>query len=384
MPLSYHELVALAKQEIDEITVDELVPRLGQALLLDVREPEEFRLGTIPGAVLVPHGVIEGAMSRVAPDPETEIVVFCAVGNRSALAARDLKHLGYTSVTSLAGGIALWHRMGHPVAVPGGVEAERMARYSRHLVLPGVGEAGQQRLLDARVAVVGAGGLGSPALLYLAAAGVGTIGVIDDDVVAVENLQRQILHDTPGVGTAKVASAVSRIGRLNPDVALVSHAARLDASNALAMLDGYDLIVDGSDNFPTRYLLNDASLHLEIPVVHGSVFRWEGQVSVFTPYEGPCYRCLFPLPPPPELAPDCETAGVLGALPGVVGSIMAVETLKLVLGVGEPLVGTLLTYDALGHEFIELRLDRDPACAACADRDRKPVLIDYDEACRPG
>jgi len=380
MPLSYHELVAQAKREIREVSVDDLAARPSQPLIVDVREPQEFAAGTIAGAVLIPRGVLASTIARVAPDPATEIVLLCSHGNRSALAAKELQDLGYQNVASLAGGMTTWRASGHGTVLPAD---ESAARYARHLVLPGVGAAGQRRLDAARVLVVGAGGLGSPVALYLAAAGIGTIGIVDDDVVDLSNLQRQVLHTTDSVGTPKVASALRTLAALNPEVAVVEHPQRLDASCAIALMSGYDVVVDGSDNFPTRYLLNDAALHLRVPVVHGSVFRWEGQCTVIDPYRGPCYRCLFPQPPPPDLAPDCEQAGVFGAVAGVIGSVMATETAKLILGIGEPLVGRLMVFDGESGRTEDLLVRRDPACPACADEGRPPALIDYDDSCLP-
>ena len=381
MSLSYGELVARAKAQIREVSTADLAARLGDLpVILDVREPDEVRRGTLPGAVLLPLGQVDSAVSGAVPDKNTEVVVICSAGDRSALGALAMQRMGYADVASMAGGFGLWRMQGHPWEVP--VVDDRRIRYARHLVLPGVGEAGQRRLGDARVAVLGAGGLGSPVALYLAAAGVGTIGIVDDDTVDLSNLQRQILHDTPSIGFAKVDSAAKTLARLNPDVEVIGHPTRLVAANALEILDGYDVVVDGTDNFPTRYLVNDASLHLRVPVIHGSIFRWEGQVTVFDPYRGPCYRCLFPEPPPPEFAPNCAEAGVLGVLPGVIGSIQATEALKLVLGVGESLAGRLLTYDALAEELTTLRIDRDSSCPACADEKHPPVLVDYDDACR--
>ena len=264
-----------------------------------------------------------------------------------------------------------------------GLDAGQRVRYSRHLLLPEIGEAGQEKLLVSKVLLVGAGGLGSPVALYLAAAGVGTLGIVDFDLVDATNLQRQVIHNLDQVGRLKVESAAEAIRRLNPDVKVVTYPVRLSAANALEIMAGYDVVVDGADNFPVRYLMNDASLHLRIPVVHGSIFRFEGQASVFVPYQGPCYRCLFPEPPPPELAPSCAEAGVLGVLPGIIGSIEAVEAIKLLLGIGQPLVGRLLTYDSLAQEFRTLVVRRDPDCPACADESRVPELVEYDDACRP-
>jgi molybdopterin/thiamine biosynthesis adenylyltransferase/rhodanese-related sulfurtransferase len=382
MALSYAERVARAKEQIREVTTAEVGDVLGSVVILDVREPDEVRRGTLPGAVLLPLGMVERTVTEVIPDRDTEVVVICAAGNRSALAALAMQQAGYTRVASMAGGFGLWRMQGRPSEIPELPVDDPAVRYARHLVLPGVGAEGQRRLGAAKVLVLGAGGLGSPAALYLAAAGVGTLGIVDDDAVDLSNLQRQILHDSTRIGVPKVSSAMTTIERLNPEVAVVPVASRLSAANALEVMAPYDVIVDGTDNFPTRYLVNDASLHLRVPVIHGSVFRWEGQVTVFDPYRGPCYRCLFPEPPPPEMAPNCAEAGVLGVLPGVIGTIQATEALKLVLGVGSSLSGRLLTYDALAQEFTELRLRRDPSCPACADETAPPTLVDYDDACR--
>ena len=384
MTTTYHQLVAAAKQRIVEVNGADVEAKLSNGpILLDVREADEFDQGTIPGARFLPRGVLEENIPRFAPDPSVEVVLFCSAGNRSALAAEVLQDMGYRNVASLAGGFTAWKAQGRPWDVPGGLDASRRARYARHLVLPEVGEAGQERLLGSRVLVIGAGGLGSPVALYLAAAGVGTLGIVDFDVVDATNLQRQIIHATDRLGMLKTASATETIGRLNPDVRVLPFPERLSADNVLRIMDGFDVVVDGTDSFPTRYLINDAALHLKVPVVHGSIFRFEGQATVFTPYEGPCYRCLFPEPPPPELAPSCAEAGVLGVLPGIIGSIQAMEALKLVLGIGDSLAGRLLVYDALAEDFRNLSLGRDPDCPACADETRPPVLVEYDPMCRP-
>jgi len=383
MAHSYQDLVAAALRTVPEVTVDELAARTDSPTLIDVREPDEHHLGIIAGAVPIPRGILEYTVTERVPERDAAVVVYCSAGHRSALAAAVMQQLGYTNVASLQGGFTAWKQAGHTWSESDGLTIEQQARYSRHLILRGVGEAGQRRLLEARVLLVGAGGLGSPAALYLAAAGVGTLGIVDGDRVDASNLQRQILHDVNGIGRPKVETAAERISALNPDVVLEAHPTRLNAGNALDLMKGYDLVVDGSDNFPTRYLINDASLHLGIPVIHGSIFRFEGQLSVFAPHDGPCYRCLFPLPPPPELAPSCAEAGVLGVLPGIIGSLQAMEAIKLILGVGEPLVGSLLTYDALDERFQTLRVERDPACGACHDPATPPPLVDYDEACLP-
>ncbi len=384
MPRSYAELVAAAKRVITEIDPSDVEPRLGRIpALIDIREPDEFQQGAIEGAVLIPRGVLESTIALRFPSEDTPLVLYCAAGARSALAAETLQDMGYRDVVSMAGGFGRWKSEGRPWITPVTLSGDQRARYSRHILLPEVGEEGQARLLESKVLLVGAGGLGSPAALYLAAAGVGTLGIVDFDTVDASNLQRQILHTVDRVGQPKVDSARETLQALNPDVKIEPYRDRLSASNALDILSGYDVVVDGGDNFPTRYLVNDASLHLGVPVVHGAIFRFEGQVSVFSPYEGPCYRCLFPQPPPPELAPSCAEAGVLGVLPGIVGSIEAMEAIKLLLGIGEPLTGTLLTYDALGQEFRRLEFRRNPDCVACGDAERPPAIIEYDELCTP-
>ncbi|CAN5768577.1 molybdopterin-synthase adenylyltransferase MoeB [soil metagenome] len=383
MPKTYADLVREAIAIAGEITPSELSPKMGSVVLIDCREPEEFARGVIPGASLVPRGSIESAVARAGLAQDAPIVIYCASGARSALAARTLHEMGYTSATSLAGGIQRWMMEGGTVEVSnGGLTAEQADRYARHLMLPEVGEKGQRKLLESKVMVIGAGGLSSPAALYLAAAGVGTIGIVDFDLVDASNLQRQILHSTERVGAPKVESARRTLNAINPDVEIIAHRARIDASNAESLLEGYDVIVDGSDNFPTRYLINDASLRLGIPVAHGSIFRFDGQASFFVPYQGPCYRCIFPEAPPPELAPNCAEAGVLGVLPGIIGSIQATETIKHLLGIGESLSGRLLVYDALDQSFTEVKARRRPDCPACADPDSPPDLVNYDPTCR--
>lgn len=383
MPLTYQELVAQAKREIKEVSPAEVEARLGDVVVIDVREPDEYEQGAIRGAKPIPRGLLESTISMHVPDPSTEVILYCAGGARSALAAKALKDMGYQNVSSMAGGFGRWKAEGRPWDTPTVLTKEQKARYSRHTLLPEVGEEGQRKLLDSKVLLVGAGGLGSPAAFYLAAAGVGTLGIVDFDVVDATNLQRQILHTLDRVGTPKVESARETLQALNPDVKIEPYMERLSADNVLDIMAGYDVVVDGGDNFPTRYLVNDASLHLKVPVVHGAIFRFEGQVSVFKPYEGPCYRCLFPQPPPPELAPSCAEAGVLGVLPGIVGSIEAMEAIKLLLGIGEPLVGKLLTYDALTEEFRSLKLRRNPNCPACADEHMPPKIVEYDGLCMP-
>jgi molybdopterin/thiamine biosynthesis adenylyltransferase/rhodanese-related sulfurtransferase len=381
--LSYGELLAQAKAVIKEIDPAELETHLGRVVLVDVREPAEFEEGVIEGALLVPRGSLEERIGELIPDRSTEVVIYCAAGARSALGALTMMGMGYTKVSSLAGGFVRWQMEGRGGEQPSPLTSDQHGRYSRHLLLPEVGVDGQVKLLQSKVLLIGAGGLGSPAALYLAAAGVGTIGIVDDDVVDASNLQRQILHNLLTLGRPKVESAREALAALNPDAKVVAYDERLTVDNVIEIMKGYDVVVDGGDNFPTRYLVNDASLHLRVPVVHGSIFRFDGQVTVFDPYHGPCYRCLFPEPPPPELAPSCAEAGVLGVLPGVIGSIQATEAIKLLLGIGESLVGRLLTYDALTQEFLTLNIRRDPNCPACADEDAPPRLVQYDEACRP-
>jgi len=379
----YRDLVETARSRITEVTPEQVLDRLGQVTVIDVREPDEYNQGAIPGARFVPRGVLERDIATVAPDPMGDVVLYCSGGWRSVLAAAALSDMGYTTAFSMSGGFDAWKAAGFPWGDPTGLTVDQKTRYARHVRLPEVGEVGQLMLLGSKVLVVGAGGLGSPAALYLAAAGVGTIGVVDDDVVDASNLQRQVLHNIDRVGMPKVDSARETLAALNPDVKVETHRERLSASNALRIMSDYDVVVDGGDNFPTRYLVNDVSLHAGVPVVHGSIFRFEGQVSVFEPWDGPCYRCLHREPPPPELAPSCAEAGVLGVLPGVVGSIQAMEAIKLLLGIGETLTGRLMVYDALEQDFTVVRVSRDPGCPACGDPDRLPAIVDYDETCRP-
>jgi molybdopterin/thiamine biosynthesis adenylyltransferase/rhodanese-related sulfurtransferase len=383
---SYRELLQQAKAEISEIDASEASSLLASSeppLFLDVRERDEWDEGHIPGAQHIPRGNLESRVEGAIPDRNRPIVVYCAVGSRSAFATKTLDDLGYTSVLNLAGGYTDWKRNGFPTQLPRTLGPEQRQRYSRHLLIPEVGEEGQLRLLDARMLLIGAGGLGSPAALYLAAAGVGTIGIVDDDVVDATNLQRQIVHSTERLGEPKAESARRTIQALNPDVTVKVFAERLTSENVDRILgEGWDVIVDGADNFPTRYLVNDASVWHGIPVVHGSIFRFEGQVTVFRPGEGPCYRCLFPQPPPPELAPSCAEGGVLGVLPGIIGSLQAEEALKLALGVGTPLVGRLLLFDALTASFTEVQLRRDPACPVCGESPSITEYVDYVEFCQ--
>ncbi|MGZ4757564.1 MAG: molybdopterin-synthase adenylyltransferase MoeB [Acidimicrobiales bacterium] len=368
-------------REVDTAQAEELRARSG-AVVLDVREPDEYEQGAIPGSIHIPRGQLESNIEGRVADHDTPLVVFCAGGVRSAFAAKTLEQLGYTDVVSVKGGFNKWKDENRDWKAPRVLAPEQRNRYQRHLLLPEVGEEGQLKLLDAKVLLLGAGGLGSPAALYLAAAGVGTIGIIDMDVVDESNLQRQILHNMDRIGDRKVDSAKKTLTSLNPDVNVVTHDVRLDASNVTAILGDYDLVVDGTDNFPTRYMVNDASVKLGIPVVHGSIFRFEGQVTVFDPYNGPSYRCLLPEPPPPELAPSCAEAGVLGVLPGIIGSIQALETIKLLLGLGEPLRGRLLAYDALEESFRTFKVRRDPTCPACGEN-AHIVIAEYDDLCMP-
>ncbi|WP_174259254.1 molybdopterin-synthase adenylyltransferase MoeB [Myxococcus xanthus] len=382
MARTFQTLLAGVKQEIREVSVDDvkrLLDARASVRLLDVREADEYAGGRLPGALHIPRGYLELRVeSQVQRDEE--LVVYCAGGTRSALAAKTLKELGYERVASLAGGYNRWSDAALPVEKPFVLTAEQKERYRRHLSLPEVGEAGQAKLLQARVLLLGAGGLGSPAALYLAAAGVGTLGIVDSDVVDLSNLQRQVIHTRERQGQPKVASARAAIEALNPDVEVVGFEERLTSHNVLKILEGFDMVLDGGDNFPTRYLLNDACVMLGKPNVHGSIFRFEGQVTSFVPGQGPCYRCLYPAPPPPELAPSCAEAGVLGVLPGLIGLLQATEALKLILGQGEPLVGRLLTFDALGTRFQELKLRRDTQCPVCAPG-ATVELIDYERFC---
>jgi molybdopterin/thiamine biosynthesis adenylyltransferase/rhodanese-related sulfurtransferase len=380
---SPRDLLSAAKASITEVEPDEAGTRLNKSIFLDVREPEEYDQGAVPGAVHLPRGNLEFQVEGKLPDKDAPVVVYCAGGVRSAFAAQTLGELGYTNVVSLIGGFNRWKDEGRPWSAPQTLTADQRNRYQRHLLLPEVGEVGQQRLLDAKVLLLGAGGLGSPAALYLAAAGVGTLGIIDMDVVDASNLQRQILHNMDRVGERKVDSAKKTLTAINPDVNVSTYDVRLGADNVLDIIDGYDVIVDGTDNFPTRYLVNDASLLKRIPVVHGSIFRFEGQVTVFDPYNGPCYRCLIPEPPPAELAPSCAEAGVLGVLPGIIGSIQALEAIKLVLDLGDPLIGRLLAFDALEETFRTFNVRRDPHCPACGPDAGPIVIAEYDELCMP-
>ena len=374
-------MIRQAKQRIKELDPREVHDLIDKgrngAVIVDVREQYEFEESHIPGAVHVPRGHLESRIEGAASDKSQPVILYCASGNRSALAADTLKSLlGYDDVASMTGGITLWKDRGYEVEVPRALTAEQRERYSRHLLVPEIGLEGQLKLLDARVLLLGAGGLGSPAALYLAAAGVGTIGIVDNDVVDLSNLQRQVAHSNDRIGVPKVDSAEIAIHEINPDVKVEKHEVRLGADNIMEIIEGYDVVVDGLDNFPTRYLLNDASVRLRIPVVSASILGFDGQLAVFDPYNGPCYRCLYPTPPPAELAPSCGAAGVLGVLPGVMGLLQATEVIKLVTGAGEPLVGRLLLYEALGATFTELKVRRDPECPICS---RDPDSISDEE-----
>ena len=382
---TYRELLAQVKGEIDEVSSLETKDRLGSPdapLLLDVREQDEWQEGALPGAIHIPRGNLESRVEALVPDKGREIVIYCAAGSRSAFAAKSLGELGYTNVSSMAGGFTDWKRNGFDFETPRALSAQQRARYARHLLIPEVGEQGQQKLLDARVLLIGAGGLGSPASLYLAAAGVGTLGIVDADVVDDSNLQRQIVHSTERLGEPKVLSAKRTIEALNPDVQVEAYQERLTSENVERIFAaGWDVVVDGADNFPTRYLVNDASIWHDVPVVHGSIYRFEGQVTVFHPGAGPCYRCLFPAPPPPELAPSCAEGGVLGVLPGIIGSLQASEALKLILGAGDTLTGRLLLFDALATTFDEVLVKRDPTCPVCGEHPTIDDYVDYVEFC---
>lgn len=367
MPKSYADLLREARAQIKEVTPQEVdaLPA-GAATLVDVREASEWEQGYLPGARHVSKSYIEQQIEAVAPDRDAPVILYCAGGVRSLFAAQTMAGMGYTDVASMSGGFQAWKGAGLDFETPVTLTAEQKLRYSRHLLIPEVGAAGQARLLGSKALLIGAGGLGSPASLYLAAAGVGTIGIVDFDVVDVSNLQRQILHTTDRVGERKTESAKRSINALNPEVKVVAHEEMLVAENVHRIIKGYDVILDGTDTFETRYILNDAAVAADIPVVHASVFRFEGQLTTFIPYEGPCYRCLYPTPPPPELAPGCSVAGVLGVVPGILGLLQANEALKVLLGIGQTLAGRLLLFDALETEFTELKLRRDPDCPVCS------------------
>ncbi len=379
---TFRDVLSSAKKEIREVTIDEVKRMLDEhrpIKLIDVRETEEYAQGRLPGAISVPRGFLELRIEDKARREE-ELVLYCAGGTRSALAAKTLKEMGYHNVVSMAGGYNRWHDASYPVDKPVVLTPAQKERYRRHLVIPEVGEEGQAKLLSAKVLLMGAGGLGSPAALYLAAAGVGTLGIVDMDVVDLSNLQRQVIHTIDRAGKPKTESAKAAIAALNPDVKVVTFQERLTSENVMRILEGFDMVLDGGDNFPTRYLLNDACVVQKKPNIHGSIYRFEGQVTVFKPGEGPCYRCLYPKPPPPDMAPSCAEAGVLGVLPGIVGLFQANEAIKLILGKGQPLIGRLLCFDALGTKFHELKLRRDPSCPVCRPG-AKVEFIDYEQFC---
>ncbi len=385
---AFRDIVIRARQQVSEWSpaqVNEALVHRKQAdeefVLIDVREKVEWNEGYISGAVHVPRGHLESRIEEVVSDKAKKVILYCAGGVRSLMAGTTLQQMGYSDVISMAGGFGQWKGAGYQFVSPRTLTDAQAKRYSRHVLIPEVGEEGQWKLLDSRVLFIGAGGLGSPCALYLAAAGVGTIGIIDADIVDDSNLQRQILHNTERIGKYKAESARETIKALNPDIHVMTFIERLDETNVRQLVAEYDIIIDGTDNFPTRYLLNDAALLANKPVVHGSVFRFEGQVTIFKPYDGPCYRCLYPEPPPVALAPSCAEAGVLGVLPGIIGILQATEALKLLLAIGDPLVGRLLTYDALAGEFHELRLFRDPKCPACGEHAHPMDLPTYADVC---
>lgn len=381
---SGRELLRQARESIKEIDVADVDSE--RFAIIDIRESEELESGMIDGAIHIPRSYLETRIESILPDRDRPLILYCASGVRSAFAAKTLsEEMGYRDVRSLAGGITLWKDRGHKTVKPKSFSAEQRARYSRHLLIPEIGIEGQQKLLDSKVLLLGAGGLGSPVALYLAAAGVGTIGIVDDDVVDLSNLQRQVIHNSENIGLAKTESARQAIEALNPDVKVITYKERLGADNIIDIISDYDVIVDGADNFPSRYLLNDASVRLSIPVVSASILGFEGQLSVFEPYQGPCYRCLFPVPPPAEMAPSCGANGVLGVLPGTMGLLQATEVIKLIVGVGRPLIGSLLIYDALETEFREVKVHRDPDCPICSIAPEQikelGVFPDYEAFC---
>ena len=381
---SHAELLKNLKDRLDFVDPGEVKDVLdssngsgGAPALIDVREMHEFEEAHIAGARHVPRGYLEARIENAVPDRTDKVILYCATDNRSAYAAQTLTEmLGYENVVVMRGGISAWKDRGFPTETPRALTQEQKERYSRHLLVPEIGLEGQLKLLDAKVLLLGAGGLGAPTALYLAAAGVGTLGILDDDVVDASNLQRQVIHSTERLGMPKTQSARMTVEALNPDVNVVEHQVRLDASNIMEILADYDIVVDGVDNFPTRYLLNDATVRLRKPVVSASILAFDGQISTFAPYDGPCYRCLYPTPPPPELAPSCGANGVLGVLPGVMGMLQANEVVKLITGQGEPLIGRLLLFEALRTEFTELKIRRDPECPICS---RDPGEISDEE-----
>jgi adenylyltransferase/sulfurtransferase len=373
-----------ACERVPEVTVEEAKKQLERGAhwtVLDVREREEYRDGHLEGALSLPRGFLELRVEEAVPDKSTLLLAYCASGVRSLMAARTLKDMGYEHVVSLAGGYTAWKNGGTRWVADRQFTPAQLTRYARHFTLPEVGETGQAKLLEGRVLCIGAGGLGSPVAFYLAAAGVGTIGIIDHDVVDLSNLQRQILHTTARLGMPKVESAQKTLNALNPDVNIIGYNERLSSENVMRIIQDFDVIVNGCDNFPTRYLINDACVMAKKPLVDGSIFQFEGQATVFSPGRGPCYRCVFPEPPPPGAAPSCAEAGVLGVLPGLVGCVQAVEAMKLLLGAGRPLIGRMLHVDTLSGEVRMLKLRRDPHCLVCSDHPQITELIDYEEFC---
>jgi len=384
MSKTFSQLMEESRKLVTEWNTDQVKRALGGDngyALIDVREKDEYRDGHLPGAISVPRGFLDMRIEEVVPKKDTPVILYCAGGTRSLLAGRTLREMGYADVVSMSGGFGAWKGAGNSWVQDRQFTPDQLTRYSRHFILPDVGEAGQAKLLDSKVLLIGAGGLGSPAALYLAAAGVGTLGIVDDDVVDMSNLQRQILHTNDRVGRPKVESAREAINALNPDVKVVGYRERISSANVMEIFSGYDVIVDGCDNFPTRYLVNDACVMLGKPNVHGSIFQFEGQASVFYPGRGPCYRCLFPEPPPPGAAPSCQEAGVLGVLPGLVGCVQALETIKILLDIGRPLIGRMVYFDTLSMELRIHKLRRDPNCPVCGEHPTVTELIDYEEFC---
>lgn len=384
MAKTYKELMDEARQTIPELTIDEVKDRIErgeQWTVLDVREREEYREGHLEGAIALPRGFLEMRVEETLPDKTLPVIAYCAGGVRSLIAARTMKELGYENVSSMAGGYTAWKNAGYKWVADRQFSQEQITRYARHFTLPDVGEQGQAKLLDAKILCVGAGGLGSPVAYYLAAAGVGTLGIVDHDTVDMSNLQRQILHTNDRVGMPKVESARMTLEALNPDVNVIPIQERLSSENVMRIIKDYDIVVNGCDNFPTRYLINDACVMAKKILVDGSIFQFEGQATVFSPDEGPCYRCLFPEPPPPGMAPSCAEAGVLGVLPGLVGCVQALEAIKVILGAGTPLIGRMIHFDTLSTEIRVLKLRQDPNCLVCSDNPKITELIDYEEFC---
>ena len=382
--VSFSQLIQQIKGEIKEITPEEVQERLEAGepwALLDVREQSEWEEGHLPEAHFIPRGFLEIRTESALPEKDKPLVVYCGGGVRSAMATKTLQDMGYTNVMSMSGGFTRWRELDYSFTTPRTLTDTEMERYSRQIRIPEVGIKGQIKLLDSKVLLVGAGGLGCPSAIYLAAAGVGTIGIVDNDVVDLSNLQRQILHHTSSLGTPKTESAKAALHAINPSIEVNTYQEKLSSANVMEIIEPYDIIVDGSDNFPTRYLINDACVWTNKPNVHGSVFRFEGQVTLFNPYQGPCYRCLYPNPTPPDLAPSCADAGVLGVRPGVVGLLQAVETIKFIIGEGDSLVGRLITYDALTTSFREFKLRRDLGCPVCGENPTITEFIDYEDFC---